>query len=739
VAETSTSNAARFRLYALSGLLCLWLLAICLRLVYLQVFCYGDFEHRAQRQQQRSFDLSPKRGVIYDRAGRELAMSIQVDSAFVVPSETPDLANTVSLISRITNDDPRVILADCQAHKTFCWVARKADAEVIDRIRALNLQGVHFQKEAKRFYPKRELAAQVLGYVGTDDQGLSGLERQFNSQLQGKPGKLMISVDARKRWFASVEKEPESGNSVVLTLDQNIQYIAEHELERGMEETHAIAGTAIVENPRTGEILALTNRPTFNPNNRKEINNETLKDRAVSDIYEPGSTFKMVTISGGLEEKITSPDEMFDCQMGSIVINGMRIHDSRPHGMLSVADIIAESSDVGAIKVALRLGEDRFYKYIRAFGFGQRTGIELPGETPGMTKPVNRWSKVSMASISMGQEIGISALQLISLISTLANDGVHVPPRIIAGTIAPQNAPQTIVFQPGEGTRVISSLTAAEMREMLQGVVLHGTARKAILEGYSSAGKTGTAQKLDPAIHAYSKTKYVASFAGFAPINDPQIAVVVILDSAVGLHQGGQVAAPVFQRIMQQSLEYLHVPHDVQLPPNRQVLLARRDVPNASLEEGSPDHLGAALDIADDNTPATLAAVKPSPVSAQVVSAALTARDEDHPAATATTAGANSPAAAIQSAPESAMQSATRAGNSLPQKLPTSGTVVLDVEEGGIPVPSFLGKNLRSVIEAAQDAGLELDAVGSGVAREQSPQPGAHVATGSRITVRFGR
>ena len=739
MAETSTSNAARFRLYALSGLLCLWLLAICLRLVYLQVFCYGDFEHRAQRQQQRSFDLSPKRGVIYDRAGRELAMSIQVDSAFVVPSETPDLANTVSLISRITNDDPRVILADCQAHKTFCWVARKADAEVIDRIRALNLQGVHFQKEAKRFYPKRELAAQVLGYVGTDDQGLSGLERQFNSQLQGKPGKLMISVDARKRWFASVEKEPESGNSVVLTLDQNIQYIAEHELERGMEETHAIAGTAIVENPRTGEILALTNRPTFNPNNRKEINNETLKDRAVSDIYEPGSTFKMVTISGGLEEKITSPDEMFDCQMGSIVINGMRIHDSRPHGMLSVADIIAESSDVGAIKVALRLGEDRFYKYIRAFGFGQRTGIELPGETPGMTKPVNRWSKVSMASISMGQEIGISALQLISLISTLANDGVHVPPRIIAGTIAPQNAPQTIVFQPAEGTRVISSLTAAEMREMLQGVVLHGTARKAILEGYSSAGKTGTAQKLDPAIHAYSKTKYVASFAGFAPINDPQIAVVVILDSAVGLHQGGQVAAPVFQRIMQQSLEYLHVPHDVQLPPNRQVLLARRDVPNASLEEGSPDHLGATLDVADDDTPATPAAAKPSPVSAQIVSAALTARDEDHPAATATTAGANSPAAAIQSAPESAMQSATRAGNSLPQKLPTSGTVVLDVEEGGIPVPSFLGKNLRSVIEAAQDAGLELDAVGSGVAREQSPQPGAHVATGSRITVRFGR
>ena len=739
MAASPSSNDARFRLYALSGLLCLWLLAICLRLVYLQIFCYGDFERRAQHQQQRSFDLSPKRGVIFDRAGRELAMSIQVDSAFVVPSEAPDLPNTISLIARITNDDPRVVLADCRAHKTFCWVARKADAEVIDRIRALNLQGVHFQKEPKRFYPKRELAAQILGYVGTDDQGLSGLERQFNQQLQGKPGKLMISVDARKHWFASVEKEPESGNSLVLTVDQNIQYIAERELERGMEETHAIAGTVIVENPRTGEILALTNRPTFNPNIRKEIKNEALKDRAVSDIYEPGSTFKMVTISAGLEEKITRPDEMFDCQMGSIVINGMRIRDSKPHGVLSVADILAESSDVGAIKVALRLGEDRFYKYIRAFGFGQQTGIELPGETRGLTKPVERWSKVSIGAISMGQEIGISPLQLTSLISTIANDGVHVPPRIVAGTMTPQNtpqtSPQTIAFRPAAGTRVISSLTAAEMRQMLQGVVLHGTGRKAILEGYSAAGKTGTAQKVDPATGAYSKTKYVASFAGFAPINDPQIAVVVILDSAIGLHQGGQISAPVFQRITQQALEYLHVPHDVQLPPSRQVLLARRDVPDASLEEGSPDHLGAALDMAEaSESPAAPVAVKPGAIGAQVVSAALTAREtgreRDHLLTTNRTPDGGSSAAALSGA---------RSEGSPPQNLPASGTVVLDVEEGGIEVPSFLGKNLRVAMEAAQDAGLDLDAVGSGTAREQSPLPGAHVAAGSRVTVHFGR
>src|ERR1700678_4038710 len=611
MAANTSSNGPKFRLYALSAVLCLWLLTICLRLVYLQIFCYGDFERRAQHQQQRSFDLSAKRGVIYDRAGRELAMSIQVDSAFVVPSEAPDLANTISLISRITKDDPRVALADCRAHK-FCWVARKADAEVIDRIRALNLQGVHFQKEPKRFYPKRELAAQVLGYVGTDDQGLSGLEREFNSQLQGKPGKLMISVDARKRWFASVEKEPEAGSSVVLTIDQNIQYIAERELERGMEETHAIAGTVIVENPHTGEILALTNRPTFNPNIRKEIKNEALKDRAVSDIYEPGSTFKMVTISAGLEEKITRPEEMFDCQMGSIVINGMRIRDSKPHGMLSVADILAESSDVGAIKIALRLGEDRFYKYIRAFGFGQRTGIELPGETRGLTKPVSRWSKVSIAAISMGQEIGISPIQLSALISTFANDGGGIARRMVAGPVPASGSPQTVAFHPGNSRRVISSFTAAEMRSMMQKVVLEGTGRKAILEGYTSAGTTGTAQKVDPNTGAYSKTKYIGSFAGFAPVNNPQIVVAVILDSAVGLHQGGQVAAPVFKRISQQVLEYLHVPHDMPLAPRHQLLLAKMKDKDKDLEEGTPDHPGAPLEAAevdgDSTQPAAVAA-----------------------------------------------------------------------------------------------------------------------------------
>src|SRR5947208_3788809 len=281
----------------------------------------------------------------------------------------------------------------------------------------------------------------------------------------------------------------------------------------------------------------------------------------------------------------------------------MRIRDSRAHGLLTVSDVLAESSDVGSIKIGLRLGEDRFYKYIRAFGFGQTTGIELPGETRGLTKPVSRWSKVSIAAISMGQEIGITPLQLAGLISTMANDGIYVAPRITAATIQPQSAPQTIAFHPVNEHRIISSLTAAQMRQMMQGVVLHGTGTKAKLIGYSSAGKTGTAQKVDPATHAYSHTQYVATFAGFAPINSPAATIALVLDSAVGLHQGGQVSSPVFTRIAQQVLEYLHTPHDIEIPASRQVLLARNKATDKDLEEGSPDHPGETIDAPEGASP----------------------------------------------------------------------------------------------------------------------------------------
>lgn len=717
MASKANSKGAKHRLYLLGGWLLVWCCAIFLRLAYLQVVRYGDFEQRAQKQQQRSIDVARKRGIIYDRSGNELAMSTQVDSVFAVPSEVPDPGNAASLLGRITATDPRELLA-CLKTRSFCWVARKADQEVADRIRKVNLRGIYFQRESKRFYPKRELGAQVLGYVGMDDEGLSGIEREFDARLQGKPGRMLVSVDARRKSFARVERQPEPGDSVVLTIDEKIQYIAERELDAAMRATQAQAGTIVVENPHTGEILALANRPTFNPNQSREISPEKLKDHAVSDIYEPGSTFKIVTISAALEEKLTTPDEVFDCQNGSIVVNGLRIRDHKAFGLLSVSGILSHSSDVGAIKIALRLGEDRFYKYIRAFGFGQLTGIELPGETRGLTKPVSRWSKVSIGAISMGQEIGISPLQLAGMVSTIANDGVWVAPRIVAATIEPKSSPRMVVFQAANQHRVISPLTAAQVKQMLQEVVLSGTGRKALLEGYSSAGKTGTAQKVDPATGTYSKSKYIASFAGFAPVNAPAITVAVILDSPVGLHQGGQVAAPVFQKVARQVLAYLNTPHDVELPPSRQVLRASRPVKDDDLAEGSPDHLGAALDLAESdltNALPRVPLVKPSPAPAQavaggqVVAAAMRSREVGTPPAEAAA------------------------------KLPAGGTVVLDVEQGGVMVPSFLGKSLRAVMVMAQDSGLEVDVAGSGVAREQSPAPGAHVPAGSRVTVRLER
>ncbi|MFZ1142755.1 MAG: penicillin-binding protein [Candidatus Sulfotelmatobacter sp.] len=732
MATANSHPGKNSRLYLLSAVLVLWCVAICGRLVFLQIFSYGKFVKQAGHQQQRAIPLAAKRGIIYDRAGHELAMSVLVDSAFAVPTEVKDLPTAVSLITRITGDDYNVVLADCRAHRTFCWVARKANDETIQRINSLKLQGIHFQKEPKRFYPARDLAAQVLGSVGMEDSGQSGIEHEFDDQLRGRPGKMFISVDARRQWFADVETQPDPGDNLVLTIDKNIQYIAEKELDQAIHDTQAIAGTVIVENPHTGEILALANRPTFNPNLRKQITPGALTNRAVSYVYEPGSTFKLVTISAALEEKVTNPDEVFDCQMGSIVYNGMRIRDSKAHGLLPVWGVLAESSDVGAIKIALRLGEDRFYKYIRAYGFGQQTGIELPGETRGLTKPPSRWSKVSIAAISMGQEIGISPIQLAGLISTFANDGVWVAPRIVTGTVQPRGTPQTVAFHPGASHRVISSYTAAEMRSMMQKVVLEGTGRKAILEGYTSAGKTGTAQKVDPATGVYSKTKYIGSFAGFAPVNNPQIVVAVILDSAVGLHQGGQVSAPVFRRISQQVLEYLHVPHDLPLAPQHQLLLAK--MKDKDLEEGTPDHPGEPLETAEVNSDSSDAAQPPSvaraPSSANAGSSGNVVQAAIHEPVSPTSTGS-----LIHEDPAKPPD----VGSAAQTKLPSTGTVVLDLEQGGIEVPSFVGKTVRGAVESAQDIGLELQAVGSGVARQQTPVAGTHVAAGARVTVQFGR
>jgi cell division protein FtsI (penicillin-binding protein 3) len=705
------------RLYVLAAVLFFWAVAVLGRLVDLQVIKYEFFLNLASRQHGRTIDVDPRRGTIYDRNGAELAMSIDVDSVFAVPSEIFDQESTAQILAKVLNLNEQELLSHLRTQKNFAWVKRKIDAETGRRLHELNLRGIYFRKEPKRFYPKRDLAAQVLGYVGTDDEGLGGLELAFDDDLRGIPGREMIFVDARREWYGHVERQPDPGQNLVLTVDGTIQYIAEKELDQAMEATKAVAGTVIVQNPRTGEILALANRPTFNPNVFNSVPKEALKNRAVSDVYEPGSVFKTVTYSAAIEQKVVTPEDRVDCQNGSITIFGMTIRDHEKLGVVTVSEAFAHSSDVAAIKTGMKLGDERFDQYIRAYGFGAQTGIELPGESRGLKKPLNRWSKVSIGAMSMGQEIGVTPVQVVSMVSTIANDGVYTPPRIVAGELPPNAGPAPVVFHPAQQHRVISTMTAAQMKKMMEGVVLFGTARRAILDGYTVAGKTGTAQKVDPATGAYSKTKYVASFVGFAPINNPAITIAVILDSAQGLHQGGQVSAPVFKRVAQQVLEYMHVPHDVEpkIQTQRLTLVAKND---DAAEEDS-DHLGTPLLPENDGISAT--ATGPAKVpNGKVV-------EVSNPTSPPPSGRRPEPSAVL---PDS---------GSVPPSSPVGdGTVVLNVDSG-ILVPSFIGKSLRSAVEAAQQTGLEITVLGSGIARQQSPNAGAHLLAGQKVMVRFSQ
>jgi cell division protein FtsI (penicillin-binding protein 3) len=718
------------RLYILAAVLFLWVVAILGRLVYLQVIKYQFFLNLASRQHGRSIDVDPRRGTIFDRNGAELAMSIDVDSVFAVPSEIPDQETTAQILAKVLDLDPQELLARIKSQRNFAWVKRRVDGDVSERVRALNLRGIYFRKEPKRFYPKRDLAAQTIGYVGTDDEGLGGLEREFDDDLRGMPGREMIFVDARRQWYGRVERQPDPGQNLVLTLDATIQYIAEKELEQAMTDTKAAAGTVIVQNPYTGEILALANRPTFNPNVFNSVPKEALKNRAVSDVYEPGSVFKTVTYSAAIEQGVVKPDDKVDCQGGAITVFGMTIHDAHKMGMMTIAEAYAHSSDVAAIKTGMKLGNERFDEFVRSYGFGSQTDIELPGESRGLKKPVNRWSKVSIAAMSMGQEIGVTAVQVVSMVSTIANDGVYTPPRIVAGELPPEAAPKPVVFHPAQQHRVISTMTAAQMKKMMESVVLDGTARRAILDGYTVAGKTGTAQKVDPATGAYSKTKYVASFVGFAPVNNPAITIAVILDSAQGLHQGGQVSAPVFKRVAQQVLEYMHVPHDVELKNQfkRQTLVASAQSDDDA--EAGSDRLGAPLlpEAADTAETAKTNATHhgtANPISLQPGGATVVE-------ASASTVEPLQP----PTSPGDASVTVPSAGPTAAEAAAGKGTVVLNVDSG-IVVPSFMGKTLRSAVEVAQQSGLEINVLGSGIARAQSPLPGSHLLAGQKVTIRF--
>ncbi len=559
-------------------LLGIWAALLLVRLIHLQVVQFESLTRQARRQQERTVEVSPIRGVIYDRNLRPLAISVEVESVFAVPGEIADLDTTAKLLAPVLDLSAAATRGRLQGGRYFRWVKRKITAREAARIRQLNLRGIYFQKENKRFYPKRELAAQVLGYVGLDDQGLAGIELQYEKQIQGRPGQLLIERDALQRGFGRAGRSPEPGQNVVLTLDENMQYIAERELSAAVTESRALSGTAIVLDPFTGEVLALANHPTFNPNSYSKAPPESLRNRAISSAYEPGSTFKIVTLSAALEEKLTYPEEPIDCQMGSILLAGHRIRDHKPFGILTTTQVLQYSSSVGTIKLALRLGNDRMYRYLRDFGFGSPTGIELPGESRGLTKPPERWSKISIGAIAMGQEVGATPLQVAVSAAAIANGGWWIRPRMVreaepAGSSQPLGA--------GDARRILSPETAAVLQRMMAEVVAAGTGRAARPEGYSAAGKTGTAQKIDPATRRYSARDYVASFVGFAPAEAPLFTILVMIDSPRGKTHGGDVAAPVFKRIAEQILAYRNVPATV--PEKPRVELASRKKPEPPL------------------------------------------------------------------------------------------------------------------------------------------------------------
>jgi len=675
------------------GVVCfLWFGCIAARLYYFQVIDYVDLLARAQRQQQRTILVAPQRGAIYDQQMNPLAMSLSVESVYAVPSELCEPKKVATQLAPVLGLDANDLFGRFQVPCSFCWVKRKVTTEEAARVRDLNLRGIYFQHETKRFYPKGDLAAQAVGYVGLDDHGLGGIEYALDDEIKGKPGRVLLATDAHHRTFHSSEWPGTPGKDIVLTLDEKIQYIAEKALSEAVESSHAASGVAIVQNPSTGEILALASEPTFDPNEFRAGSAAARLDRAVGWVYEPGSTFKLVSMSAALDENLTNPQEIINCQNGSIAVAGHIIRDHRPFGDLSVTEVMANSSDVGAIKLGLRLGEDRLYRYIRGFGFGAKTGVELPGEERGLLKPPRRWSGISVGEISMGQEIGVTPLQMVTAFSAIANGGILFEPRIVHDVFLEA---QHVALPPTSGRRVISEQTAEMMRQILAAVVDYGTGKPAQLAGYTCAGKTGTAQKIDGS-GKYSKLHYIASFIGFAPATRPAVTILVVIDSPVGAYYGTDVAAPVFRSIAEQTLGYLTVPQD---NPSRwpQVMTSP---PVGARGQKRGDFTG--FPPSDRGLPGAAS----SPV---------------HSASYAQ--GPSSGGLALERPPEGGVAS----------------SVVVLGDGPLVTVPDFSGWATRRVAEECERLGLDLNVSGTGLAAGQNPVAGMKVPSGTRVWVRMAR
>ena len=561
------------RLLVVAGALVLWVAGIEARLIVLQIVQHDELVARAERQQMSTVPAPAKRGEIFDRNGRLLAYSVDADTIYAVPTEIGDAVKTASALCEALDDCTKKSREELKerlsSDRAFVYVKRRATPTQAKRVLALDLDGIGFRKESKRFYPNRELAANLLGYVGVDNVGLAGVEATYDKTVRGREGKVLVQTDARRHVFSRLERSPTAGASIELTIDEQLQYIAEREVRAGVLAARADAGTAVVMDPHTGDILAMASWPTFNPNDYAGASDAERRNRAVQDLYEPGSTFKLVTASAAIEEGVIRPTDMVDVSAGSIRFGHRVVNDMHRYDQLSFAEVLIKSSNVGAIKVGLKLGAERMNLYVRRFGFGRPSSPDFPGESPGIVWEASKLNDSALASVSMGYQVGVTPLQMAAAASVIANGGTLYEPHVVRAVV---KGNQRTLVPPKAVRRAILPETAATLTDIMEHVVLDGTAKGARLVSYNVAGKTGTADKLVNG--RYSPYQQNVSFVGFVPSRNPVLTVIVMVDSPrVGGDTGGAIAAPIFKRIADASLRRLGVTPTINPAPP--VIVAR--------------------------------------------------------------------------------------------------------------------------------------------------------------------
>ncbi|HEY4744450.1 MAG TPA: penicillin-binding transpeptidase domain-containing protein [Desulfuromonadaceae bacterium] len=553
---------ARVRIVMIGALFGLLFLCVAGRSFYLQIMQHEELVKKAEKQHQRLVQLTPARGAIMDRNGTPLAVSVDMNSCFAEPRHIQDPAGTAAVLAPFLGTSQQELLRKFAGNRNFVWLERRLPPEQAVRIKNLKLRGIGFLPESKRFYPNSEVAANVIGFTGVDPAGLEGVELKYDSVILGNTGYVITERDALGRdidFKNAMVKKSEPGKNIILTLDKTIQYNAEKELAKAVTGSGAKSGMAVVMESDTGRILAMANYPTFNPNAYFRYSPFQLRNRVVSDSFEPGSTFKIFLVAGALEEKLVRAGDVFNCEKGSYTIADRTIHDTHSFARLSVADILKYSSNIGAAKIGVKLGDERLQQYLRNFGFGERTGIDLPGESPGNLRNKRRWYGVDLATISFGQGVSASAIQLTAAVSAVANGGMLMKPYVVE-RILDDSGREVQRFQPQAVHRVISDDTARKLARMLEGVTTSGgTGTNAAVDGFRVAGKTGTAQKVDPVTHGYSATKRTASFVGFIPAEKPKLTILVVVDEPKTSPYGGVVAAPAFRAIALNALGVLNV------------------------------------------------------------------------------------------------------------------------------------------------------------------------------------